>query len=130
ALVKVKKYFGDVPKHAAPPPVDEVEKDHTAERRKTMTDQLARLPLLQAAYNIPKGNTPEHYALQVLANVLAGGRTSRLYEKLVRDKQIAQSVNMGAQARRGPSLFNVTASPSRGAKMDDLEKAIYDEIEA
>ncbi len=129
-IAKVKKYFGDIPRQPAPPPVDMTEPEHDKERRKTMEDSLARLPQYHAVYNIPQGNTPDTYALQVLGAVLSGGRSGRFYQHLVHDKQLALNVFAGAQNRRGPGLFNVVGIPRPGVKMADLEKAIDDEIEA
>jgi zinc protease len=129
-IAKVKKYFGDIPRQPAPPAVDMTEPEHDKERRKTMEDALARLPQYHAVYNIPQGNTPDTYALQVLGAVLSGGRSGRFYQHLVHDKQLALNVFAGAQNRRGPGLFNVVGIPRPGVKMDDLEKAIDDEIEA
>lgn len=130
ALAKVKKYFGDIPRQPAPPPVDMTEPEHDKERRKTMEDSLARLPQYHAVYNIPQGNTPDTYALQMLGAVLSGGRSARFYQHLVHDKQLALNAFAGAQVRRGPGLFNVVAIPRPGVKMEELENAINDEIEA
>jgi predicted Zn-dependent peptidase len=129
-LAKVKKYFGDIPRQPAPPPVDMTEPEHDKERRKTMEDALARLPQYHAVYNIPPGNTSDTYALQVLGAVLSGGRSGRFYQHLVHDKQLALNAFAGGQNRRGPGLFNVVGLPRPGVKMEDLEKAIDDEIEA
>ncbi|HET9365031.1 MAG TPA: pitrilysin family protein [Candidatus Angelobacter sp.] len=129
-LAKVKKYFGDIPRQTAPPPVDMTEPAHDKERRKTMEDSLARLPQYHAVYNIPQGNTPDTYALQMLGAVLSGGRSGRFYQHLVHDKQLALNAFAGAQVRRGPGLFNVVAIPRPGVKMEELENAINDEIEA
>jgi predicted Zn-dependent peptidase len=136
-LTKVKKYFGNIPRQAAPPALDITEPEHTQERRKNMTDPLARLPRYTAAYNTVPGNTPDFYALQVLSSVLSGGggfggggRSSRFYQHLVHDKQLALTVGAFSQQRRGPGLFQIVALPRPGVKMDDLEKAIDDEIEA
>ena len=129
-LAKVKKYFGDIPRQPAPPPVDATEPDHDKERRKTMEDSLARLPQYHAVYNIPRGNTPDTYALQVLGAVLSGGRSGRFYQHLVHDKQLALNAFAGAQNRRGSGLFNVVAIPRPGVKIDEVEKAVDDEIEA
>jgi len=130
ALAKVKKYFGDIPRQPAPPAVDAMEPEHDKERRKTMTDQLARLTQYHAAYNIPQGNTPDTYALQVLGQILSGGRSSRFYQHLVREKQLTLGANCFAQNRRGSGLFNVVAVARPGVKIDDVEKAIDDEIES
>ena len=129
-LAKVKKYFGDIPRQPAPPAVDATEPDHDKERRKTLNDPLARLPQLHEVYNIPPGNTPDTYALQILSGVLTTGRSSRFYQHLVHDKQLALNVGAFAQVRRGPGLFNVIGIPRLGVKMEDLETALEDEIDA
>jgi zinc protease len=130
ALAKVKKYFGEIPRQAAPPAVDITEPAHDKERRASMDDQLARLPQVQAVYNVPAGNTPDIYALRILANVLSSGRSSRFYQRLVHDKQLAVNVFAGVEERRGPSIFRVVGVPRPGVKVEDLEKAVYDEFEA
>ncbi|HUQ49976.1 MAG TPA: pitrilysin family protein [Terriglobales bacterium] len=129
ALAKVKKHFGGIPRQPNPPPVDIVEPPHDKERRKTLTDGLARLPQFRAAFNVPSGNTSDNYALQVMSNIMSGGRSSRLFEKLVREKQLAANVNIFTEARRGPSLLHIVATPARGVKVEDLEAAIYAELE-
>lgn len=129
-LTKVKKYFGDIPRQPAPPALTFTEAEHAQERRKSMTDSLARLPQYHAAYNTVPGNTPDAYALQALSSILSAGRSSRFYQHLVHDKQLALNVVAFAQPRRGPGLFQVIAIPRPGVKIEDLEKAIEDEIEA
>ncbi|HWF05280.1 MAG TPA: pitrilysin family protein [Candidatus Angelobacter sp.] len=129
-LAKVKKYFGSIPRQPAAPAVDMKEPDHDKERRKTMTDALARLPQLHEVYNIGPGNTPDTYALQVLSSILSNGRSSRLYQHMVHDKQLALNAGAFAQPRRGPGLFNVVAIPRPGVKVEDVEKALDEEIEA
>jgi len=145
ALARVKKYFGDIPRQPAPPVLTITEPDHPQERRKTLTDALARLPQYRAAYNTVPGNTPDAYALQVLSGVLSGGggfggggfggggaagRSSRFYQHLIHDKGVALLATASAQSRRGPALFQIVAVPRPGGKMEDLENAIDDEIDA
>ena len=130
ALAKVKKYFGDIPRQPNPPAVVIDERFNKGERRQTLTDGLARLPQYRAAYNIPAGNTPENYALQVMASALSGGRSSRMFERLVREKQLAQNVNVFVEGRRGPSLVHIVATPRPGVKPEALEAAINEELEA
>jgi predicted Zn-dependent peptidase len=144
ALEKVKKYFGDIPSQPAPPKVDLAEPEHYGERREVIYDPLARLPQLQIAYHIPRGDTPENFQVQVLANILGGGgfgggfggggggggQSSRFYQHLVKQKQLAVSIQVFPTARIGPSLLEIVATPRPGVKPDVLEKAIYEEIEA
>lgn len=128
ALLKVKKYFASIPSQPAPPKVDLTEEPHYGERTETILDSLARLPRIQMAYLIPPGNTPDNYALQELAGILGQGQSSRMYEHLVRDKQLASQVNVRADARIGPSLFYISVTARPGVKVEDLQKAIDDEI--
>ncbi|HEY1528892.1 MAG TPA: pitrilysin family protein [Candidatus Angelobacter sp.] len=129
-LAKVKKYFGDIPRQPAPPLVDATEPEHDKERRKTLNDPLARLPRYSAAYLAPPGNTPDTFALHILAAILSEGRSSRLHQHLVADNQLALSAGAFFQSRRGPSLFSVDGLARPGVKVEDVEKAIDDEIEA
>jgi predicted Zn-dependent peptidase len=130
AIEKVKKYFGAIAKQPSPPPAPACEEERYGERRETVMDPLARLPLLLISYQISAGNTPDNYAARVLGDVLATGKSSRLYQHLVKDKQLATEVGAQADARRGISPFYINATPRPGVKPEDLEKAIYEELDA
>jgi zinc protease len=129
-LAAVNKYFGNIPSQPAPPPVDSEEPEHYGERRETIVDPLARLPQVIVGYHVPTGNTPDNWAARVLGNILGEGESSRFYEHLVKDKQLATSISVQVDARRGPSMFYIIAMPRPGVKPEDLEKGIYDEVEA
>jgi predicted Zn-dependent peptidase len=129
-LEKVKKYFGAIPSQPTPPKVDLAEPEHYGERREVIYDPLARLPQLLIAYHTPPGDTPDNFQVQVLANILGTGQSSRFYQHLVKEKQLAVSIQVDPDARIGPSLLYITAMPRPGVKPEDLEEAIYDEIEA
>jgi zinc protease len=128
ALAKVKKYFGAIPAQPAPPKVDLAEEPHYGERREIVYDPLARLPEIDMAYHIPPGNTPENYAAQQLTYVLGQGESSRFYQRLVKEKQLASQVSVQSDARIGVSQLYISANPRPGVKVEDLEKAIDEEI--
>jgi predicted Zn-dependent peptidase len=130
ALENARKYFGSIPSQPIPSPPDLTEPERYGERRTTIEDPLARLPMLLLAYHTPPGNTPDNTATLVLANILGAGQSSRLYQHLVKDKQLATQIQVQADWRIGPSLFYIVAIPRPGVKPEDLEKAIYEEIEA
>jgi zinc protease len=130
ALAKVKKYFGSIPAQDPPPKVDLAEEAHYGERREVVSDPLARLPQIMMAYHIPPGNTPDNYAAQELAVILGQGQSSRMYQRLVKDKQLASQVTVFADSRIGPSLLYVSAMARPGVKPEELEKGIDDEITA
>ena len=129
-LALVKKHFGDLKSQPTPPQPNLAEPEHYGERRETISDPLARLPLISIGYHIAPGNTPDNYAMQVLASILSTGRSSRLYQRLVKEKQLATSIDVQPDNRIGPSMFYIQAMPRPGVKPEDLEKAIYDEIAA
>jgi predicted Zn-dependent peptidase len=128
ALKKIKQNFESIPKQPNPPPVDMTEPQQTAERRATVDDVLARAPQVDIAYKAVPGNTPDFYALQVLSASLQTGQSSRLYQTLVKDKQLVTGVFGFADEKRGTGAFYISATLKPNGKPADVEAAIYDEI--
>jgi zinc protease len=128
-LARVRKYFELIPKQPAPSPVDMTEPAQTEERRQTIDDALARLARIDIVYHIPQSMTPDNDALSVLGSILSSGRSSRMYENIVRQKQLSSSVNAGAGESRGPALFQISGMVMPGKSVSDLEQAIYAEVE-
>jgi predicted Zn-dependent peptidase len=128
-LAKMEKYFGGIPSQPAPPVVDMTEPPQTMERRLTLDDALARLPRIDMAYKIPPSSSPDTDALSVLGTILSGGRSSRFYESIVRQKQLSSGVSAGAGSGRGPGLFRISATALPGKALSDLEAAIDQETE-
>lgn len=128
ALGLIKKYFENIPAQPPPPPPDMSEPEQKAERRKVIEDSFAQTPRLDIVYKIPPGNTPDWYALDVLGRILSAGVSSRLYQKLVKEKELALSVYADANERRGPSLFwfSIMARPT--TDLAELEKLLDQEI--
>jgi len=129
ALAKIKKYFEGIPSQPAPPAVDMTEPAQTAERRSQTEDSFARLPRLDIVYKAVPGNTSDWYALDMLGDILFGGPSSRLYQELVKEKNVALQVGGGVDERRGPGLFEATALMKPGEDEAAVEKLIYEELE-
>ncbi len=128
ALAKIKAHFESIPSQPAPARVDVAEPAQTSERRFTIDDSLAQLPLLNIGYKGYVGAVSDVYALQALATVLGSGQGSRLYQKLVKESQLTLSANSFASVRRGPGAFRISASIAPGKKYEDVETVIYEEI--
>ena len=126
----VAKYFGAIIRQPAPRRPDLVEPPHTAERRSTIEDPKATLPRIDIAWIIPAANSPESAALDVLTDILSTGRSARLNESVVREKQLATQTFAGDPDTRGPGLYQIVAIVAPGKTPDAVETAIYDEIEA
>jgi zinc protease len=125
AISRVKKHFGDIPSQTIPPAPDLYEDEHLGERRTVIYDPLARLPKIFTSWHIPKGNTPENDAVQMLAMVLDGGKSARFYQTLVKDKELATGIDLQPDMRIGPSLLYAMATPRPGVKPEELEAEMY-----
>jgi len=129
ALAKIRNSFESIPRQPDPPAVDMTEPQQKAERRTTVDDVLARAPRVDLAFKAVPGNTSDFYALQVLAAVLQGGQSSRLYQKLVKEKEMVTGVGGFMDEKRGVGAFYSNATLRQGVKTEDVEATIYEEIE-
>ncbi len=129
ALDRAKAYFGDAKAIASPPkytPGDMPEQ--TAPREDVVEDAHARFPAIMYGWPIPPSHTPDHYALEIAGDVLAGGESSRLYKTLVHDKAIAIDVDAQANGYRGPDAFEMTSKVSGKGTVAGVEKGIAEAL--
>jgi predicted Zn-dependent peptidase len=123
------KYFGRLPKAPLPPMVRTVEPKQEGAKRVAVESPAQ--PFLAIAYKRPSQYDPDDAALDVLSDILSGGRTGLIYKELVRDKKIA--LGAGSQdtfpSGKYPSLFLFYIIPSTGHSMEENEKALYGIIE-
>lgn len=129
ALAKIRTNFESIPRQPDPPKVDMAEPQQKAERRANVDDVLARAPRVDIAFKAVPGNTPDFYALQVLATALQGGQSSRLYQKLVKEKEMVSNVGGFMDEKRGVGALYTFATLRSGIKTADVEDAIYAEID-
>jgi predicted Zn-dependent peptidase len=78
---------------------------------------------------MPSVNHPDNAVFQAIGQIIARGRTSRLYKSLVKEKKIAVSVSAGPAWSKYPGLFAFYAVPAKGHTNQECEEAIYAEIE-
>ena len=128
-IEKVRQAFESIPVQPSPPKVDLTEPVQTAERRQRLEDPLARLSRIDIVYKVPPRLTADDDAMQVLGTVLSSGRSSRLFQKIVREQQLAPNVGAGRDASIGPGLFRVFGNVTPGKTVEALEAAIYEEVE-
>ena len=129
AKALVQKYFGSIPSGPAVPPITATAPVITGERRATVSDQV-ELPKVYMGWISPTAYQPGDAEASLLAELLGGGKSSRLYKTLVYEKQIAQDVSVTNQSLRLGSVFEIQATARPGIKIEDLEKAINDELAA
>ena len=126
-LAKVKKYFGNIPRQTPPVPADLTEpaknEERHGERRGKLDDPLARLTRIDIAWRIPPSGTPDARALTAAASILGGGgggfggrggggggNSSRLYLKLVQEKELVTNVSCNTDRLVGPGTFHISAT--------------------
>ena len=128
-IEKLRKAFEPIQAQPAPPKLDLSEPKQTAERRDKVEDPLARLARLDIVYKVPPRLTPDDDALQVLGTVLSSGRSSRLFQSIVREQQLSPGVNAGRDGAVGPGLFRVVGTVTPGKSVEALEAAVDAQIE-
>ncbi|MEA5533362.1 pitrilysin family protein [Crocosphaera sp. XPORK-15E] len=122
-------YFGRFPAKPAPPKLTKVEPKQTKTREVTLT--LPSQPWYLEGYHRPALNHPDNAIYEVIATLLSSGRTSRLYQSLVQDKQVAlvaQGFN-GFPGDKYPNLMLFYAQTSPKATVDQVADALAIEIE-
>lgn len=129
AMRLIRKYFESIPRQPDPPRVNLIEPPQTEERRQTVTDQLARMPHLFIVHKTVKGNTPDQYAIEVLSSILQGGDSSRLYQRLNKELELVAGVGGYSDERIGTGSLVISATVRPDRKPEDVEAAIYAEIE-
>jgi zinc protease len=127
--ILVERYFGPIPAGAPVPKVDIRTPAITAERRAAVTDQV-ELPRVYMAWITDPIYTQEDSACDMIAKILGGGKSSRLFKSLVYEKRIAQDAVAQQYSLSLGSIFTIEATAKPGVKPEDLEKAIDEEIEA
>jgi zinc protease len=126
---KVEKFFAPIPKGPAVQKANVVTPPITNERRVTVTDTV-QLPQLTVAWLTPEAFHAGDADADMFFAILGQGKTSRLYQKLVYETQVAQSVNCNNESLMVTSIAqcNIIARP--GVKLEDLEAAFDKELEA
>jgi zinc protease len=123
----VEKWFGDVKAAPRPEPMTIPGVALTGVKKKTLTDRV-QLPRLYLAWLTPPHLTPGDAELDVVADLLAGGKNARLYKRLVYDMQIAQDVSAFQGSAALSSSFQIIATARPGHTIAELQQVIDEEL--
>ena len=123
----VTKYFADLP--AGPrPPVFTVQPVSLAENHRDTLEDRVTLPQISIAWHTVPLWSPDDAALDVAAEILAQGKSSRLHQRLVYHQQSAQTVGAFQGSRELAGAFQVTAQAREGFNLSQMETAIMEEV--
>jgi predicted Zn-dependent peptidase len=123
AFALAERYFAAVPRRSPPAPVDSAEPEQDGERRAIVRRQ-AELPAVLIGYKAIAATHADRAALDVLARILSGGESSRLERDLIREHEVATTVEADLQWGMDPELFIVEAKARPKRTVADLEKRI------
>lgn len=133
ALVQVQKYFGDIPARPTPSRNDVLEFERLGYRHMEIESNV-QVPNLYMTWNVKSlataKNPQDAYALTIIRSLLDSGISSRLQDRLVRDRKVLTSVSVSYDPyNRGDSLFGISALPAPGVNLAEAQTAIQKEID-
>jgi zinc protease len=126
-LRQVEELYGDIPCGVPVPPV--VAPPLVASPRRLVMDDRVELARLYIAWPSPALFAPGDAELDLVSDLMANGRTSRLYSRLIHDRRVAVELAAGQTSRELGGTFQVIASAAPGHTLDELEAAIHEELE-
>jgi len=127
-LSRIQQAFGSIPKGIAPEQYRPIDPPQSGERR-IIVKREAQLPYLVKAFRVPNLREPDSYVLEVIATLLSGGMSSRLYRRLVREKRLALDIEADhSLLSRDPNLFLVAVEPLPAQDVREVEKAVDEEL--
>lgn len=127
AFALAERYFGDIPPGPAVAPVRAERGSLAADRRLWLEDRV-ELPRLYLAWHSPALFADGDAELDLVADALAGAKTSRLYRLLVVERRLATEVTAVQSSRELTSMFQVVATAAPGVTLDALHEAIVEEV--
>src|SRR4029077_16525091 len=119
------KYFARLPRGPLPGPVHTAEPAQEGEKRVGVESPAQ--PFMAIAYKRPDQYSPDDAILDVVSEILSGGRTGLIYKDMVGDKQMARGAGSQATFPGGkyPSLFVFFVAPATGHSVEENEKEMY-----
>jgi len=124
------KYFGAIKTPAEKiPRVTTPEPPRQKDKRVVVYSPKVPLPALAATYQAPSIRNHDAPALELADEILSGGESSRLYQALVYEQQVAQAVSFSADLREDTGLLTTRMILASGKKPADAEKALQDQLD-
>lgn len=128
ALRLTEKWFGPIPRREVPVRNLPVEQEQTEERR-LVVERNVPLDALFMAFHMCDHLHPDYYAYDILSDILSNGRSSRLNQRLVQEKQLFSTIDAYISGTLDAGLFHIAGKPAAGVSLETAEKAVWDELE-
>ena len=125
----VTQYLGRVPKASRPVPRDIPKEPPQTKERRVRLEEAWPLPAVAVAHHITFDGHPDSYPLHIASKVLSDGQSSRIYKKLVYEKQIALAAFGGGNIIEDPNLFFAVAIVQPGHTTEEATAALIAELD-
>lgn len=127
AVAFTEKWFGTIPRRDVPVRRLPQEPVQTEERRLTV-ERNVPLDALFMAFHMCERAHPDYYAFDILSDILSNGRSSRLNQRLVQEKQLFSSIDASISGSIDAGLFHISGKPSAGVSLEEAEAAVREEL--
>ena len=126
---KISEYFGPIPRGEEVPRINITEDPITAEIKKKFYDPNIQLPMGLVSYRIPSFKDRDSYVLDMISSILSGGKSSRLYKKMVDDKKVSVQVQAVNLSFEDYGVYVILSLPVGENTLQTLYDNIDEEIE-
>ena len=126
---KISDYFGPIPRGEEVPRINITEDPITAEIKKKFYDPNIQLPMGLVSYRIPSFKDRDAYVLDMISSILSGGKSSRLYKKMVDDKKVSVQVQAVNLSFEDYGIYVILSLPVGENTLQTLYDNIDEEIE-
>ena len=127
AVSLTEKWFGPIPRREVPLRQLPKEPVQTGERRQVV-ERNVPLDSLFMAYHMCDRLDADYYAFDILSDILSNGRSSRLNQHLVQEKQLFSSIDAYISGTIDAGLFHISGKPAAGVSLEEAETAVREEL--
>jgi predicted Zn-dependent peptidase len=122
----VEKWFGPIPNRNVQKPTLPTEPTQTEARIATVTAPNIPHTQVYKAWHIPARNAPDYLPAELWSEVLTGGKSSRLYQRLVVEQQVASSIGAFSWSLHDTGQFSLNAQLAEGRTVEEYEQALQE----
>jgi predicted Zn-dependent peptidase len=128
AVALTEKWFGPIPRREVKPRLLPQEPEQTEERRMTV-ERPVPVDALYMAFPMCDRLHPDYYAFDMLSDLLCNGRSSRLLQHLVLDRQVFSAIDAYILGSFDAGALVITGKPAQGVTLAEAEQAVWTELE-
>lgn len=123
AVAAAEKWFGSIPRRELAPKLYPDEPDQTEARRAEVRGKVPHAAVYRA-YHSPSRTHADYYPADVLTDLLASGKASRLYQRLVKEQRVASTVSAFSWGLYGPGMISINGQVAEGVTVEAYEAAL------